>query len=76
MTPYEEEQIVESIEEAVESGVTPARSTLPSTCAVCRGEIKIGAVIVDLPVRLSKRLTVCGGCFDLYRISPARRPMD
>jgi hypothetical protein len=76
MTPNEEEQLVEAIEQALKKNVTPTRSTQPCTCAVCEGEIAIGAPVIDLPITRSKTFTVCGDCFELYRICPGPRPME
>lgn len=73
MTPHQEEQIVAAIEQAVKMNVTPTRSTRSCTCAVCEGEIAIGALVVELPVTSS---TVCSSCFALFTISPAPRPME
>jgi hypothetical protein len=72
MTPCEEEQFVEAIEQAVKNCVTATRSTKPCTCAVCGSEIAIGTPVIELPVRWA----VCADCFELYTICASPRPME
>lgn len=72
MTPTKEEQLVEAIEQAVKTGISPHCSTRSGACVVCGGGIAIGKPVVELP----GKWTVCGDCFECFTISPGPRPME
>ena len=75
MTSYRERRLLDALQEAAKSGVTP--TALPGTgvCVVCEVEIQTGAKAVTLPAPKNSTFIVCGDCFELFRLCPGPRPM-
>jgi hypothetical protein len=71
----EESRLAFGIEQAVKSYIKPMSSTRPCTFDMCGSEIEIGANVVELPGK-RKTFTICGDCFELFRICPGPRPME
>lgn len=76
MTTYRQNRLLDALQKAVKSNVTPTSSTKPDACGICESEIAIGADAMMLPGPKKSTLTVCVDCFELYRLCPGPRPME
>ena len=75
MTSYRDRRLLDALEKAVKSNVTPVASPEPGVCGVCESEIAAGAAAVTLPAPKQSTFLVCGDCFELFRLCPGPRPM-
>lgn len=75
MTSYRDRRLLDALEKAVKSDVTPVASPGPGVCGVFESEIQAGADSVTLPAPKQSTFLVCGDCFELFRLSPGPRPM-
>lgn len=75
-TTQEQNRLLDALQKAVKSNVTPTPSTEPGVCGICESEIAIGANTVTLTGPRAKTFTVCGDCFELFRLCPGPRPME
>ena len=50
-------------------------SSVAGVCDLCESDIEIGTNVVTLPGPKKSTFTVCGDCFELYRLCPGPRPM-
>jgi len=75
-TTHEQNRLLDALQKAVKSNVTPTPSTGPGVCGVCESEIEIGTDAVTLPGPKESTFTVCGDCFELFRLCPGSRPME
>jgi hypothetical protein len=75
MTSYRHRRLLDALEKAVKSNVTPVASPEPGVCGVCESEIEAGAGAVTLPGPKQSISIVCGDCFELFRLCPGPRPM-
>jgi hypothetical protein len=73
-TTHDQNRLLDALQKALKSNVTPVASTEPGTCGVCESEIEIGTSIVTLSG--PKKGVVCGDCFELFRLCPGPRPME
>ena len=75
MTAYRERRLLDGLQKAVMTDVTPAASPVAGVCDLCESDIEIGTNVVTLPGPKKSTFTVCGDCFELYRLCPGPRPM-
>lgn len=54
--------------------VTPAASPVARVCDICESDIEIATNVVTLPGPKKSTFTICGDCFELYRLCPGPRP--
>lgn len=75
MTSYRTRRLLDALEQAVKSNVTPVASPEPGVCGICESEVEAGADAVTLPGPKQSISIVCGDCFELFRLYPGPRPM-
>lgn len=75
-TTHEQNRLVAALQQAVKNNVTPVASREPGMCGVCESEIEIGTNAVTLTGARAETFTVCGDCFELFRLCPGPRPME
>lgn len=76
MTIYRQNRLLDALQKAMKSNVTPTPSTTPDVCGICESQIAIGADVMLLPGPRKGTFTVCVDCFELYRLCPGPRPME
>jgi hypothetical protein len=75
-TTHQQNRLLDALQKAVKNNVTPTPETEPGVCGVCESEIEIGTDAVTLTGARAKTFTVCGDCFELFRLCPGPRPME
>lgn len=75
MTSYRDRRLIDALEKAVKSNVTPVASPEPGVCGVCESPIEAGAEALTLVGPKQSTFIVCGGCFELFQLCPGPRPM-
>ena len=73
---HDQNRLLDALQKAVKSNVTPTPSTEPGVCGICESEIEIGTNAVTLTGAWAKTFTVCGGCFELFQLCPGPRAME